>query len=187
MFFFHADVASAGDGAAKQAISLADNPDRFLATVQVGITLISTFSAAFGGARIGDALTAWFETIPALAPYAASLGLGLVVVGLTYLSLIVGELVPKRLALQHAERMATISAPIMGMIAMVARPIIAFLTFSVKTVLRLLGQNRPQDESVTQEDIEYLMREGVASGSVEAQEARFVQSMFRFRDRAVRD
>ncbi len=179
-------LASAGDGAAKQAISLADNPDRFLATVQVGITLISTFSAAFGGARIGDALTAWFETIPALAPYAASLGLGLVVVGLTYLSLIVGELVPKRLALQHAERMATISAPIMGMIAMVARPIIAFLTFSVKTVLRLLGQNRPQDESVTQEDIEYLMREGVASGSVEAQEARFVQSMFRFRDRAVR-
>ena len=132
-------LASAGDGAAKQAISLADNPDRFLATVQVGITLISTFSAAFGGARIGDALTAWFETIPALAPYAASLGLGLVVVGLTYLSLIVGELVPKRLALQHAERMATISAPIMGMIAMVARPIIAFLTFSVKTVLRLLG------------------------------------------------
>lgn len=178
--------ANAGSSAAQQAMALADNPDRFLATVQVGITLISTFSAAFGGARIGDVLAAWFATIPAVAAYAEPLGLGIVVLSLTYLSLIIGELVPKRLALQHAEQMATISAPIMGMIAMVARPMIAFLTFSVQAVLRLLGQSQPQDESVTQEDIEYLVREGVASGSVEAEEARFVQSMFRFRDRAVR-
>lgn len=178
--------ANAGSNPAKQAMALADNPDRFLATVQVGITLIGTFSAAFGGARIGNALAAWFGTMPAVAAYAEPLGLGIVVVSLTYLSLIVGELVPKRLALQHAERMATISAPIMAMIAMVARPMIAFLTFSVQAVLRLLGQSQAQDESVTQEDIEYLVREGVASGSVEAGEAHFVQSMFRFRDRAVR-
>jgi len=178
--------AAAGSRGARQAIALADQPDRFLATVQVGISLIGTFSAAFGGARIGDILTAWFKTIPTVADYADSLALGIVVLGITYLSLILGELVPKRLALQYAERMATISAPIMTMIAMIARPIVGFLTLSVQLVLRLIGQRAAIDSAVTQEDIEYLMREGVASGSVEAGEVQLMERMFRFRDRAVR-
>jgi putative hemolysin len=178
--------AADGSRGATQAIALADQPDRFLATVQVGISLIGTFSAAFGGARIGDILTTWFKTIPAVAAYAEPLALGLVVVGITYLSLILGELVPKRLALQYAERMATISAPIMTMIALIARPIVGFLTFSVQLVLRLIGQRQAIDSGVTQEDIEYLMREGVASGTVEAGEVQLMERMFRFRDRAVR-
>ncbi|HYF64033.1 MAG TPA: hemolysin family protein [Herpetosiphonaceae bacterium] len=178
--------AAAGSRRARQAIALADQPDRFLATVQVGISLIGTFSAAFGGARIGDILTAWFKGIPAVSDYAEPLALGIVVIGITYLSLILGELVPKRLALQYAERMAMLSAPVMTMIALIARPIVGFLTFSVQLVLRLIGQRAAIDNAVTQEDIEYLMREGVASGSVEAGEVQLMESVFRFRDRAVR-
>lgn len=178
--------AAAGSRRARQAIALADQPDRFLATVQVGISLIGTFSAAFGGARIGDILTEWFKGIPAVSAYADTLALVIVVIGITYLSLILGELVPKRLALQYAERMATFSAPIMTMIALVARPVVGFLTLSVQLVLRLIGQGKAIDNAVTQEDIEYLMREGVASGSVEAGEVQLMERMFRFRDRAVR-
>ncbi|NJO84038.1 MAG: DUF21 domain-containing protein, partial [Blastochloris sp.] len=80
-----------------QALKLAQHPDRFLATVQIGITFIGTFSAAFGGARIGDSLAVWFQDIPAIAPYAEVLALSIVVIAITYLSLVVGELVPKRL------------------------------------------------------------------------------------------
>ena len=104
--------ALAGSRGAQQALELSKHPDRFLATVQVGITLIGTFSAAFGGARIGDILTVWLAQIPVLAEYAETVSLGLVVIILTYLSLVIGELVPKQIALQHAERFAAAAAPI---------------------------------------------------------------------------
>ncbi len=178
-------MADDGKQAARQALELAENPDRFLATVQVGITLIGTFSAAFGGARIGDILTAWLGSIPALRPYAEPLGLLIVVVLITYLSLILGELVPKRLALRNAERLAVIAAPIMIVLSKLTRPIVSFLTFSVNTVVRFLGQ-RPSDEgSVTEEDIVYMVREGTESGAVEFGEAQFINRVFRFTDRPV--
>lgn len=178
--------ANAGKQAARRAISLAENPDRFLATVQVGITLIGTFSAAFGGARIGDLLAAWFQDIPALAPYAESLALGLVVIGITYLSLILGELVPKRLALRRAEQWALIAAPVMHLLAQVARPVVAFLTFSVSALLRLLGLGTADESAVTEEDIVYMVRKGRESGSVEAGEAYLIQQVFQATDRPVR-
>lgn len=178
--------ANAGRQAARRAISLAENPDRFLATVQVGITLIGTFSAAFGGARIGDLLAAWFQDIPALAPYAESLALGLVVIGITYLSLILGELVPKRLALRRAEQWALIAAPVMHLLAQVARPVVAFLTFSVSALLRLLGLGVGDESAVTEEDIVYMVRKGRESGSVEAGEAYLIQQVFQATDRPVR-
>lgn len=177
--------AAAGRRAARQALSLAENPDRFLATVQVGISLIGTFAAAFGGARIGDILTATFRAIPAVASYAEPLALGIVVVGLTYLSLILGELVPKRIALQHAEGWAVVAAPIMVWIARLARPIVAVLTGSVGLVLRLLGQRKAADQSVTEEDITFMIREATTSGTVEAREARLIHQVFQFTDRPI--
>jgi putative hemolysin len=176
----------AGERGAKQALALSENPDRFLATVQVGITLIGTFAAAFGGARIGDLLAAWLVTFPALENYAETIALAIVVAGITYFSLILGELVPKRLALQRAERMAMFSAPIMERLAWLARPVVALLTGSVSLVLLLLFQRRAAATPVTEEDIVYLVREGAAGGAVEAHEAQLIRRVFQFTDRQVR-
>jgi putative hemolysin len=178
-------LANTGKRSAQQAIQLADNPDRFLATVQVGITLIGTFSAAFGGARIGDLLTIWLRSVPAIAPYAETLSLLIVVVLITYLSLILGELVPKRLALRNAEQLALVAAPVMTFLSTIARPLVGFLTFSVNVVFRLLGQQTISEGLVTEEDIVYMVREGTQSGAVEAGEATFINRVFRFTDRPV--
>lgn len=175
-----------GSRGAEQAVYLAENPDRFLATVQVGITLIGTFSAAFGGARIGDILAQWLAEIPVLVPYADTLALAIVVVIITYLSLVIGELVPKQIALQHAERFATLAAPMMTFLSKLARPLVTFLSLSVKLVLRLLGQKETGQNLVTTEDIVYMVHEGTASGAVELGEAQFIQRVFRFTDRPVK-
>jgi putative hemolysin len=179
-------AASAGNKRAEQALALGRNPDRTLATVQVGISLIGTFAAAFGGARISDSLSVTLEAIPALKPYAEPIALTLVVLAITYFSLVLGELVPKRLALRHAEQIAMIGAPVVMVLSVVGRPLVAVLSFSVNLVLRLLGQNRPVAGGVTEEDIVYMVREGTASGSVEAGEAQFIHRVFRFNDRPVR-
>jgi putative hemolysin len=178
--------AATGQKAARQALALAENPDRFLATVQVGISLIGTFAAAFGGARMGDVLVVWLGAFPALTPYAETIALAFVVVLITYLSLVIGELVPKRLALRHAERIAVIAAPIMAGLATVARPVVAALSLSVNLVLRLLGQHRAVESPVTQEDIVYMVAEGATSGTVEAGEAQLIKRIFQFTDRPVR-
>lgn len=178
--------AEAGSRGAQQAVILSENPDRFLATVQVGITLIATFSAAFGGARIGDILAQELADIPVLAPYATTLSLGIVVIVITYLSLVIGELVPKQIALQHAERFATLAAPIMTFLAMITRPLVSFLSLSVQLVLRLLGQKDTGQPLVTPEDIVYMVREGTESGAVELGEAQLIQRVFRFTDRPVK-
>lgn len=174
-----------GKESAQQALDLAEHPDRFLATVQVGITLISTFTAAFSGASISAPLAIVFTRIPFLAPYADTLALGTVVVLLTYVSLILGELVPKRLALQFAERIAMSAAPTMVRLAAIARPIIALLNASVNVVLYLLRFPAASKTSITEEDIVYLAREGIASGTVEKGEEQFIDRIFRFTDRPV--
>ncbi len=170
---------------ARQALDLASHPDRFLATVQVGITLISTLDAAFGGASLSEPVGTLLKTIPLLAPYANTLAFVLVVVLLTYFSLIIGELVPKRLALQAAEKVAMGAAPLMTQLSRVVSPVIAILTFSTNTVLRLLGQGKAVRSQVTEEDIVYLTHEGIASGTVEKEEEEFISRIFRFTDRSV--
>jgi putative hemolysin len=170
---------------AQQALDLATHPDRFLATVQVGITLISTLDAAFGGASLSEPLSTEIKTVPFLAPYASSLAFILVVVLITYFSLVIGELVPKRLALQAAETVAMRAAPLMALLSRIASPIIAILTFSTNTVLRLLGQSKAVRTQVTEEDIVYLTHEGIASGTVEKEEEEFINRVFRFTDRSV--
>ena len=174
-----------GQKRAQQALDLAANPDRFLATVQVGITLISTFAAAFGGASVSTLLANWFSTFPAIRPYANTLALTTVVVLITYFSLILGELVPKRLALQSAERIATIAAPFMVGMSKMLGPVVAVLSGSANLVLRLLGQGKATISPVTEEDIVYLAREGAVSGTVETEEQEFISRIFRFTDRSV--
>ncbi len=177
--------ADAGKMGARQALDLADHPDRFLATVQIGITFIATFTAAFGGASISDSLAQWLSGFPALEPYAEVLALGSVVLLITYFSLILGELVPKRLALQSAERVAAFTAPVMTGLSKVTRPVIALINASVNLVLRLVGRRNITAPAVTEEDIVQLTHEGIASGTVETGEGELVQRVFRFTDRRV--
>ena len=176
-----------GQKSAQQALDLAENPDRFLATVQVGMTFINTLAAAFSGASLSEPLSTLYTQIPLLKPYANTLALISVVILVAYFSLIVGELVPKRLGLQSAESLATRTAPFMNGLSIVLKPVISFLNFSTNVVLRLIGQGKARKSSVTEEDIVYLAREGAVSGTVESEEEEFINRVFRFTDRTVDD
>ena len=178
--------AAMGDKRAARAIALAEEPDRLLATVQVGITLIGTFAAAFGGAKLGEIVADSLENIPAVAAYAETLSLALVVLLITYLSLIIGELVPKRLAIIHTEGVALTFAPVLTFLSKLARPVVWFLTLSTTAVLKLLRQNKAAEESVTEEDILYLTRQGRAGGTVALHEQRLIENVFDFSDRTAR-
>ncbi len=178
--------AEEGEAGAAVALRLAENPNRFLSTVQVGITLIGTFAAAFGGANLSKELEAALGKIPAIAPYAQSIALTSVVLLISYASLILGELVPKRLALQNAEQVATRIAPIMQWIDRLAAPVIAFLSFSTEMVLRAIGRRNVTETPINEEDIMALVREGTAGGTVEESEHELITNVFTFTDRTVR-
>ncbi len=178
--------AADGDLRAKKALQLADQPDRLLATVQVGITLISTFAAAFGGANISEPFAKYLKTIPALESYADSIAFTVVVLLITYLSLIIGELVPKRLALLHADAIARNLAPLLSWLSWLTRPIVWVLTNSSTLILMLIGQNKKPDSSVTEDDILYMTREGRAGGTVALHEEALISRVFDFSDRTAR-
>ena len=179
--------ARAGSQGARQALALSENSDRFLATVQVGVTLISTVASAFGGARISAALAVPLRSAPLVGPYADAVAFAIVVLFITYFTLVIGELVPKRLGLNHAEGVAARVAPAMTTIARLAGPVIGALTLSVNAVLRLLGQARQQERDVTEEDIVYLTHAGATTGAVEAGEERLIRRVFKFTDRRVEE
>jgi putative hemolysin len=177
--------ADAGKKSARQALELTNNSDRFLATAQIGITLIGTLASAFGGASISAVLAKWLVTFPLLKPYADTLALAIVVLIITYFTLVIGELAPKRMALRSPEGIATLAAPFMTAMSKFAGPVVAFLTFSTNVILRLLGQHETLKQEVTEEDIVYLTHEGMTSGTVEEEEEAFITRIFRFSDRTV--
>ena len=173
--------AEAGSRGAKIALQLAKEPNRFLAAVQVGISLVGTFAAAFGGDVLADPLARTLMPYTG-ERYADLIALTLVVLLITYLSLILGELVPKRLALQRAEATAAFVAPIMLWISRVAAPLIWFLTISTQAVLRLLGRSRQEEEQVTEDDVLSLVREGTEGGTLEETEQELIERVFEFTD-----
>jgi putative hemolysin len=177
---------AAGDRGAAMALRLQDDPDRFLSSVQVGITLIGTVSGVFAGATLAERLAPMLATIGWLAPYADSAAQFLVVLLVTYLSLVLGELVPKRLALQSAELIAATMARPMWWLSRLVTPVIMLLTGSTQVLLRLVGRANVAEERVTEEDIRALVREGTEGGTVEPQEQQFIERVFKFSDRAVR-
>ncbi|HEX9371807.1 MAG TPA: hemolysin family protein [Roseiflexaceae bacterium] len=178
--------AEQGSRGAAAALELAENPNRFLSTVQVGITVIGTFAAAFGGANLAEPIQALLNGVPALAPFAEHISLAIVVLLISYLSLILGELVPKRLALQSAEGVSVAIAPLMRGLSRLASPIVSFLTGSTELVLRLLGRHQIAETPVTEDDIIALVREGAEEGTVEAAEQELIANVFSVADRTVR-
>jgi putative hemolysin len=177
--------AEEGNKAARTALNLAAQPTRFLSTVQIGITLIGILSGAFGGATIAETLEAAFAQNPALAPYSGALAVGIVVTVITYFSLVIGELVPKRLALNNAERIATIIAPIMQFVSTIARPFVSLLSVSTELVVRLLGIKPASEPTITEEEVKILIEQGRESGVFEDVEQEIVERVFRLSDRTV--
>jgi putative hemolysin len=181
-------VAEEGNKGARTALELAETPNRFLSTVQIGISLIGVLAGAFGGATIAQPLAgALRAVVPVLAPYAEPIAFGIVVVGITYLSLILGELVPKRLALNGAEVVASRVAGPMRLLSMITSPVVWFLSFSTETVLRLLRVRHPAESPVTEQEVEILMEEGARAGVFEDEERDLVRSALQLDDRPVRE
>jgi putative hemolysin len=177
--------AAEGNRKAGHALALAEEPTRFLSTVQVGITLVGIFTGAFGGATIAEPLAAYLEQFPLIAPYSNGIALGLVVAVITYLSLIIGELVPKRLGLNHPERIASAVAGPMSILSRIATPVVSLLGISTDLVLRLLGVRPSEEPPVTEEEIEVLIAQGTEVGVFEAAEQDIVTRLFRLADRRV--
>ncbi len=171
---------------AAAALRLAENPGRFLSTVQIGITLVGVLSGAFSGATLGTRLTA-FLTAQGLDPdWANTLGVGGVVVLLTYLSLIVGELVPKQLALRNPEAVAVRMAPIMAMLSRIGAPVVWLLENSSRFLLWLLGQRGDQGNRVTEEEVHTILTEAHEGGVIEAEEREMITGVMRFSDRTAK-
>jgi putative hemolysin len=177
--------AEDGDRGAQAALELAEDPNRFLSTVQIGITLIGILSGAFGGAVIAEYIAGWLRQITWLAPYAEAVSLGLVVLVITYLSLVLGELAPKRLALRDAERLAAGLARPMQVLSRVTAPLVRFLSRSTDAVLRLLGAGQPIHSPLTDEEVHQMLDEGGQSGLFEGAELDMLKRVLRLGDRRV--
>jgi putative hemolysin len=178
-------AAERGSRRAAFALDLANNPDRFLSTVQIGITLIGILAGAFGGATVAKQIDSRLEAIPALARYSEVIGVGVVVLGITYLSLVFGELVPKRVALTGPEKIALRMAPLMQQLSRLAAPAVALLSASTRFILALLRVKPSGEPAVTQEDLRALVRQGARVGTIARFEQEVVERVFRLGDRSV--
>lgn len=179
------ELAERGDQNAQIALDVANAPDRFLSTVQIGITLIGILAGAFGGATLSETITTYLNQIPSLQPYSDQIAFGIVVLIVTYLSLIVGELVPKRLALNNSEQIATTVAKPMQVLSRMVSPIVSLLSFSTGMILRLLGidPNSVNEPLVTEEEIKVLVRQGAEAGMFDTAEQDMVERVFHLGDR----
>ena len=179
------NLANHGNAKARVASELANSPNQFLATVQIGITLLAILSGAFGEAAISKRLIPILGLIPSLAPYRDAIATVIAVLIITYLTLIIGELVPKRLALNNPEPIALIVAIPMRMLATIAAPVVHLLSASTDVIVRLLGMTPSTDPQVTEEEIRVLIEQGTEAGTFEEAEQDMVERVFRLGDRPV--
>lgn len=179
-------MAEQGNRGAAAAIKLAEDPGRFLSSVQIGITLVGVLSGAFSGATLGTRLTNWLSEQGMPQNFADWLGVGGVVVVITYMSLIVGELVPKQIALRAPELVAAKVAPAMKMVATIGAPVVWFLDISGRFLLALLGQSGESNEKVTDEEIRTVLAEAHSAGVIETEESAMISGVMRLADRTAR-
>lgn len=177
--------AEAGDRRAALALEVVRSPAVFLSTIQIGITLVGVWSGAFGGTTLAVELRQFLDRLPGLSRYSSSLSLALVVLGITYLTLILGELVPKRLALSNPERVSGLAARPMRWLSRLASPLVWVLARSTDVVLALLRVRGGSESEVTEEEITLILEQGAAAGRFEEQEPKIVQRLFRLADQRV--
>ncbi|WP_424812744.1 hemolysin family protein [Roseococcus sp. YIM B11640] len=175
-----------GSRGAAAALALQEHPDRFLPTVQVGITLVGILAGVFGGAAIAGPLGDLLARIPSIARFAHELAFTFVVLAITYVNLILGELVPKQLALRHPEKVASTLALPLTALARFTSPFIWFLSKSSSLILRLFGRYSPPDQSVTEEEVKAVVAEGAQAGALEHNERQMIERVLRLADRPVR-
>jgi len=180
-------MAADGNAGAWAALAMAESPNRFLPTVQIGITVVGLLAGTFGGITIAEEIAAVLKPFPALTTYAEAIGVGVVVVALTYLSLVIGELVPKRLALAHPEVIASRMARPVELLSRLTQPIVRLLGASTDLVLRLLGARAAAAEAISNEEVNLLLEEGMKTGVFHQSEPRMVESVLAFDQRPVQD
>ncbi len=174
--------AQRGDRRAAAALALSQDPTNFLSTIQVGITLVGVLTGAFGGATLARELAVVLARIPAAEPYARPIAFTVVVVAVTYLTLILGELVPKRLGLSNPERVAGRVAGFMNFLSKLGAPVVSVLSASTNFVLWLLRVPPPKEPEVSEDEIKILLRQGARAGLFEEVERLMVESVFRLAD-----
>jgi putative hemolysin len=179
--------AEAGDRKARRALELAESPNRFLSTVQVGITLVGIIAGAYGGASLSEKVAAPLESVPWLAQYAKPLAFALVVLSITYLSLVIGELVPKRVGLSNPEKVSALLAGPMMAISKIAKPLVLLLSASSDGIMKLLGLKETGETAVTAEDLRLLAREGLRVGELHKSESEMVERVLSLDMLTVRD
>jgi len=180
-------LTDTGDARAKVALALAESPNNFLATVQIGITLVGILAGAFGGATIAEKLGEVLHGVPVLGSYGNAVGLGVVVLGITYFSLVLGELVPKRIGLGNPEGIAMTIARPMNALSVFAGPVVKFLSVSTDKLLGLLGVKPEKEAAVNEDEIKVLMQEGLRAGSFQKVESDIIQSVLDLDQITVRD
>lgn len=180
------NMANRGDKKARAALKLANSPNDFLSTVQIGITLIGILSGAVGGATLAQRLEPILDAIPLLSPYSEGLSVAIVVTIITYLSLVIGELIPKRIALNNPEKIACSVAQPMRTLSKVTAPLVHLLSISTDKIIKLLGIKSSQEPPVTEEEIKVLIQQATQSGMFEESEQAMVERVFRLGDRPIK-
>jgi putative hemolysin len=180
-----AALVEKGATGSRRALTLASDPGKFLSTVQIGITLVGVLSGAFSGATLGQRLTSWLIELGMTKGWADGVGVGVVVGTITYASLIVGELVPKQIALRNPEAIAVKVAPAMTVLARISSPIVWLLNASGKILLHLLGQGTASEDTVTEDEIRSLVHEAESAGVLEPGEKEMIAGVMRLGDQPV--
>jgi putative hemolysin len=180
-----ARLAEDGDGAAAIAIKLHDEPTRFLSTIQIGITSIGILNGIIGEAVLAEPMAIWLQALGMAVETSSIVSTALVVVVITYISIVVGELVPKRIAQFNPEGIARLVARLMQLLSLLTRPFVRLLTLSTDSILSLLGQRKQDGQSVTEEEIHAILEEGSEAGVIEQQEHDMVRNVFRLDDRQI--
>lgn len=178
-------MSEEGNKNADVAIELADSPNQFLSTIQVGITMIGILAGAFGGATLAQGIAEYAENIPFLSQYSEAVGFIVVVLIITYLSLIIGELVPKRIALNNPEKIAVKIARPMKAISAIAKPLVLFLSYSMDAVLKILQIKPKAEETASEEEIKLLIAEGTETGEFKETEEDIIKRVFTLDERRV--
>lgn len=180
-----ARAAADGSAGAAKAVELQENPDRFLSTVQIGITLVGILSGAFGGALLSDEIGALVAQVPSLAPYSEQIGFGVVILIITYFALVIGELVPKNIALNRPELIASIFSRPMDLVSKLTAPAVWLLSASTRLILKIFRINASTDSAITEEEIRAHIAHGTEIGVLDETEQDLIESVIRLDDQRI--
>ncbi|WP_300699668.1 hemolysin family protein [Bacteroides sp.] len=180
-------IAGKGNKRAKGVLKQLEEPEKFLSTIQIGITLIGIISGAYGGATISDDVKPLFLMIPGAAAYADTLAMVTVVAIITYLSLIIGELVPKSMALSNPEKWATMLSPFMIVLTKISYPFVCLLSASTKLMNKIIGLNNGEERQMTQDELKMILHQSSEQGVIDKDETEMLRDVFRFSDKRAND